>query len=209
MKRIVMTMLLSLMVMSVSSFTYQTEYNYQRSTFGTTSNYIPHNNTQSIEYRRIGYTTNYSNGQFNSAQYYQDTYTPTSIGSIGKHGQPRRVKGYDDNGNEINTDGQGNPSDPSKGMWKDGYEYYYEPSTGYWYRTKDGGETWQKWSSWLDWGGLFWDWRGGRPHGGNVTHYNEQNPVPIGDNYIWFMVCIVSIYSLIKSKRNKLKHSAY
>ena len=31
--------------------------------------------------------------------------------------QMHKVRGYDIYGNEINTDGMGNPSDPSKGMW--------------------------------------------------------------------------------------------
>ena len=172
------------------------------------SNHYNSYNSVSVEQtnRRIGYTTNYSNGQFNSTQYYRSTYTPTASNSGGRPRQPRKVKGYDDNGNEINTDGQGNPSDPSKGMWGDGYEYYYESSTGYWYRTKDGGKTWQKWSSWLDWGGLFWDWRGGRPHGGNVTHYNEQNPVPIGDAIVPLLTILLLYIGydiLVKSRLKK------
>lgn len=198
-----MTMLLSLMVMSVSSFTYQTEYNYQRSTFGTTSNYISHNNTQSIEYRGIGYTTNYSNGQFNSTQYYH-TPSQSSSGRSRPCWQPRRAKGYDETGKEYDTGSgeQGNPTD----LWDTTYEYKWDGT--YWYRTNDDGKNWEKWHTTLHLWYHWWGWGSVHPGENAVTLYPD-NPVPIGDNYIWFMVCIVSIYSLVKAKRNKLKHSAY
>ena len=204
MKKVIITLLLSLMITNMFSFTFQTEYNYQMPTFGATSSYIPYNNSQSIEYRGIGYTTNYSNGQFNSTQYYQGTYTPSLSGFNGRPGQPRRVKGYTADGDSINTDNDGAKGNPSD-MWKNGYDYYYDKEAKTWYRghwtTDWRGRKIYSYETWLDdWSIIFgWHWSildYGKSD--NAVQYYEQNPVPIGDNYIWFMVCIVSIYSLIK-----------
>ena len=74
---------------------------------------------------RIGYTTNYSNGQFTPSAYknlntstYSGTYNPysngnTNNGGSGRPGQPRRAKGYDETGKEYDTGSseQGNPPD--------------------------------------------------------------------------------------------------
>lgn len=202
-----MTMLLSLMVMSVYSFTYQTEYNYQRSTFGTTSNYISHNNTQSIEYRRIGYTTNYYNGQFNSGVYksleyhnrfFNGTYNPTldieDNTDFGYYNGSHRKSLPIRYGSETSDDGT---------VVVNWYIEYYEIlGVGYYMLYVDGV--------------YYGDYLGSYGRAKKIAEEAAKNmanekshSVPIGDNYIWFMVCIVSIYSLIKANRNKLKHSAY
>ena len=101
-------------------------------------------------YRGIGYTTNYSNGQFNSGVYkssmtsleYQNRsftgiYNPAESSSGGSRQsvQPRKVKGYDENGDEIDTGNnrKGNPDD----MWNDTYEYYWDGSN--WWRKDSNG----------------------------------------------------------------------
>lgn len=209
-----MTLLLSLMVMSMSSFTYQTEYSYQKSAFGTTSSYIRYSNSQqaqharTYQYNKIGYTTNvcrhnYSYGYVTTSKY--STTTPYSPSSSNGRPGPRRIRVYDGDGNEQDTPGRTDGID---------WLYEYDESTDTWWCSQDGGLTWKKWDSLWGWGLLGFDWREGR---GDPTesathfHHDPNDPwlTPIGDNYIWFMVCIVSIYSLVKSKRNKLKHSAY
>lgn len=175
------------------SFTFQTEYNYQMSTFGATSSYIPYNNSQSIEYRGVGYTTNYSNGQFNSTQYYQGTYTPVASSPSGgsRPGQPRRVVIHNPN----------NPNDSLDTHLQDDYDpiwsYYHGTYQGWilhpddrWYEKRGDKLYYWNGSEWVE-VGIF----------DNMWSHDKTtaNPsVPIGDNYIWFMVCIVSIYSLIK-----------
>ena len=152
-------------------------FSNNKSTFGYPRNtYINHKST-------FGKTTydNYHSNAIYPGNTYDNYHSNYSSGGGRPGGQPRRVRGYDDNGNYKDTDGQGNPSDPSKGMWKDGYEYYYED--GYWYRTKDG-KNWEKWSSYFDLGWLAWNWYPGRPHSGNATHYQQNNPVPIGDGLV-------------------------
>lgn len=113
--------------------------------------------------------------------------------------QIHKVRGYDIYGNEINTDGMGNPSDPSKGMWQDGY-LYFQDEYGYWYRTKDG-KTWEKWSSLFDWGVLMWGWRSGRPPSGVITQYWKEKPTPIGS--CWILLLFIGIYIIKNNVWNK------
>lgn len=185
MKKVIITLLLSLMMTNMFSSTFQTEYNYQLSIFDAILSYIPYNNSQSIEYKGIGYTTNYSNGQFNSTQYYQSTYIPSSSSSNGK---PRPKKVVIRSGNDSIDTGR---TDDYNSDWK----YYHGIFFGGWYYD-DGDKVWK-------WNGKDWDETSSIVELGSRSATAHPS-VPIDDNYIWFMVCIVSIYSLVKWI--KLKH---
>jgi len=107
----------------------------------------------------------------------------------------RRSIGYDDNGNQINTDNlpNGNPNP----MWEDGYEYYW-----------DGSVWWRHAEFWfiVDWGWQWWDgsrWRTSiriNPPSGIIQYYKE-NPLPLKDIYPLFILVI--LYTTIKQLKLK------
>ena len=106
-----------LILLQISTFDYG-NYNNSYSNHYNSYNGVPAEQT----YRGIGYTTSYSNGQFNSTQYYQSyqgVYVSVSDNSSKRPVQPRRVGGYDKNGCTIG-DEYGDSSD----FWNDGYDYY-------------------------------------------------------------------------------------
>jgi hypothetical protein len=132
---------------------------YQSSAYGSSR-------AAETEYRRIGYTTNYANGQFNSSYYKTNSSSfngrlarPSAVGDVycvrtiggygyyngtytptsgtsGRPGGPRRITVYNGNGETGQTPG-GN-SDSSDWL-------YMQDSDGNWYCSKDGGNTWFKW----------------------------------------------------------------
>jgi hypothetical protein len=161
-------------------------------------------------YRGIGYTTNYSNGQFNSGVYkssmttlgYQNrafagTYNPAESSSGGERtgGGPRRITVYDGNGNTAET--PGDVGDP-EGI------YQYDESTGKWYYSPDNGKTWYEWRRasgiWELFVGLFgggWgsDWRTvNNPPSENSNHWasdpNDPFLTPIGDAIIPLLILL-------------------
>ena len=163
---------------------------------------------------RIGYTTNYSNGQFTPSAYknlntstYSGTYNPysngnTNNGGSGRPGQPRRAKGYDETGKEYDTGSseQGNPPD----LWLPGYEYKWDGT--YWYRTSDGGKNWEKWHTTLHLWYHWWGWGTVHPGKDAVTLYHE-NPVPIGDTTTPFLILMFAYLSYHEiKKRRHCKH---
>ena len=149
------------------------------------NNYRNINSRSNVNYSisNIGYSThkygmtntyNMYERQYNNI--YGGTYNP---GSSGRPGRPRKVKGYTANGDSINTDGMGNPSDPSKGMWNNGYNYYYDGE--YWYRghyDRRNRYVYEKWSSLFDLDKLLWNWYGGRNPGDDAIQYYKNNPKP-------------------------------
>jgi hypothetical protein len=178
---------------------------YLLPTYGNYTNlYINnHNSYNSISdeqtYRRIGYTTNYSNGQFNSVHYYQNTYT--SNGSNRRPGQPRRIIVYSGSDDESGKNTPGGNNDSSDWL------YEYDDTTKEWWCSKDGGKSWYKWDSWFGLGWLFHDWRPGRGNPtDNATHYHhdKNNPwvVPIGEPTVPLLT-ILLLYSVTILKKKK------
>lgn len=140
----------------------------------------------------IGYTTNYSNGKFNSSVY--DGFN-SGLNSDNHKPNIRRSIGYDDNGNQINTDNlpNGNPNP----MWEDGYEYYW-----------DGSVWWRHAEFWfiVDLGWQWWDgsrWRTSiriNPPS-DIIQYYKENPLPLKDIYPLFILVI--LYTTIKQLKLK------
>ena len=89
-------------------------------------------------YRGIGYSTNYSNGQFNSTHYYQGYYTPEESSSGRRTVKPRRV--VIKHGNDSIDTGRQDDYDPD---WK----YYHGVLRGWYY--DDGNNHW--WWNGSDW----------------------------------------------------------
>lgn len=206
------------------------------SVFITSYTYMTDDYTNDYSYRRIGYTTSYSNGQFNSSQYnsmfpesynynqryigfgnervYSGTYNPYSQGSYGRNsnggsrGQPRRISVYNGEGEEEETPG-GNSDNPD-------WLYQYDETTGTWWCSKDGGLTWWKWDSWLGLGWFAWKWREGRGDPtDNAEHYhNDPNNswvVPIGDGVgiMLFLATMMAVYIAIKDKRRMSQQNSW
>ena len=123
-----------------------------------------------------------------STSYYQDN-----------NPRLRKVKGYTENGDSINTDNDGKKGNPNP-MWEDGYSYYY--NDGYWYRNgKDG---WKVWDTPWGWGWMLWDWQGGSDPGSGAIQYYKENPTPLGHHAILYMLAGIYIYR-IRRKKNMLK----
>jgi len=168
-------LLIVLIFLLASSFTYQTEY--KATSFGTTSSYIDNRrgviNDNNVTPNRIGYTTQYGT--------YNPSYgsVPSSNSGYGARGSVRRAPAQDSNGNHYDT-----PFD-----FDDGYEYYWDGK--YWWRYHK--IVWGAISDWEYWenGSWHWGWTFSEPDG--ATHVYEQ---PIGDVDIWFVILAVSIYVL-------------
>ena len=116
------------------------------------NNSIPYSNSHNIyssipveqTYRGIGYSTNYSNGQFNSTHYYQGYYTPKESSSGRRTVKPRRV--VIKHGNDSIDTGR-----------QDDWKYYHGVLLGGWYY--DDGDKFWKWngSDWVEtWGTVEW-----------------------------------------------------
>lgn len=208
----------------INSICYGQIYSTGNRMYGTMStpsydNYKNINGGSNVGYSspNIGYSTskygmtntyNMYERQYNNV--YSGTYNP---GSSSRSGQPRRVKGYTIDGDSINTDGMGNPSDPSKGMWLDGYNYYYEDN--YWYRghyDKRGNYIYEKWSSVFDADWLFWNWYSGRNPGDDAIQYYQNNPKPhpydpyadpIGEFPIGLLLILSFLFVYYKKLKNK------
>ena len=156
---------------------------------------------------RIGYTTNYSNGQFTPSAYqnfntstYSGTYNPysnwnTNNGGGGRSGQPRRIPVY--NGNDtLQTPGGDN----------DSYDWHYRYDGTYWWCNKGDGK-------WLQWRGIFWDWTDWAQDwrsdvtGGKYKDAQDYNPVPIGEPttpLLLLMFAYLSYHEI--KKRRHCKH---
>lgn len=120
----------------------------------------------------IGYTTNYSNGKFNSSVY--DGFNPGN----NRSSHIRRIKGYTADGDSIDTghNRRGNPDD----MWNNNYNYYWDGSN--WWR-KDKNGNYYLWTNlfgwrWYDPWGILYDTE---PPEGTPQYY--QNPMPISSIY--------------------------
>lgn len=156
-------------------------FSNNKSTFGYPRNtYINPKST-------FGKTT-YDNYHYNAiypGNTYDNYHSNYSSGGGGRPGQPRKVKGYDGNGNEIGDkspeSGTGLGWLAGHDFWEDEYKYtyYYVKGDG-WYRSD--GKTTQKWTST---GGWHWSWFGNstNPPSGSTQGYHE-NPVPIGDGLV-------------------------
>ena len=164
-------LLIVLIFLLASSFTYQTEY--KATSFGTTSSYIDNRrgaiNENNVTLSRFGYATQ------------RGTYTPSYGGNAGRNGnggRPRRV--VIRSGNDSIDTGRQNDYNPD---WK----YYHGRLFGGWYYD-DGkkvwawnGEEWEETLSIVEWGSKSAD---------------AHQSVPVGDVDIWFDILAVSIYVL-------------
>lgn len=164
---------------------------------------------------KIGYTTNYSNGQFTPSAYqnlntstYSGTYNPYSNWDAnnegsGRPGQPRRVKGYTDDGEE-HDDGGSPYSDWAPLFGTSHFEgqsgvYYWDDETNSWWRYD--GSKWHKWMSTLD----YYHWSifeyGGpsNPEQG----YNKDKPTPIGDTTTPLLILMFAYLSCQQIKKRR------
>jgi len=165
---------------------------------------------------RIGYTTNYSNGQFTPSAYqnfntstYSGTYNPysngnTNNGGSGRPGQPRKAPAYDPNGGYLGD----TPFD-----FESGWEYYNY--NGEWYRYGDRGWDlfWHWGMGYQKWNGHYWSNISGSLEnfwndvGSNGTHAYDYNPVPIGEPttpLLLLMFAYLSYHEI--KKRRHCKH---
>jgi len=167
---------------------------------------------------KIGYTTNYSNGQFTPSAYqnlntstYSGTYNPYFNGNAnnGGSGRPgvRKVKGYDDNGNETgsSTSGpeQGTWIGRGESFWEDGYTYYYNESKDRWYREDDEGNV-SEWDNLLGW---HWTLLYGHTiPSGSIQGY-QYPPTQIGDAIVPLLLLMFAYLSYHEiKKRRHCKH---
>lgn len=194
---------------------------------GTSSNYNNgYNSLFPEQTRRVGYTTTYSNGQFNSEVYkssmttleYQNraftgTYNPVGSSSGSRLGGPRRVAGYTGDGEYVD-DGKGYGDSDSTYFWNwlsSGAYYYYN---GNWYLYDDGEWCIWKYGSSYKWHGrtYYEDW-GWYYSTTNPDYYNpfspsqdpsdyemKPNPLPLGPPGILFL--LILIYAIYKKKRS-------
>ena len=207
----------------ISSYTYMTD--------------VKPTNTQPSY--RIGYSTSYSKGQFNSTQYnsmvpksyygnqpyrrfenrgiYTGTYTPASS-SYGSYGGSSSYGGSHGQPRRISVhNGQGGTEEtPGGNSDNPNWLYQYDETTDTWWCSKDGGLTWQKWDTYLGWGLIGWSWR---PNHGDPTedaiHYHSDptNPwvTPIGDGVgiMLFLAVMMAIYNTIKDKRRMSQRNSW
>ena len=163
-------------------------YEYHNSNYHNRYNSIYE---QSIkEYRPIGYSTNYSNGQFNSTQYYTGTFNPTrNSNSYPNHGKPRKV--VIKHGNDsIDTGLQDD--------WNPKWKYYHGSVLGIgfderWYY-KDGDDMYF-------WNGNNWEHAGRWDWVHTHEHATAQQTVPIGDSIIPIIILsLLYLFLKIKTK---------
>ena len=138
------------------------------------------------------------------------SYNPSSSSANSGGGGPSRIRVY--NGPDDDT-GQNTPGGNSdSGAWL----YEYDSTTGEWWCSKDGGNSWYKWDSWWGWGLVGFDWRPGRGDPTeNATHYHQDknNPwvVPITDTP-WILMallalCYLTFISFRATSRTRALHS--
>ena len=174
----------------------------QINTFGYGNYSSPYSNrynsysSVSVEqtYRGIGYTTNYSNGQFNSTHYYQSTYTQSASSSGGRPGQPRRV---------IIKHGNDSIDTKRDDDWNPNWKYYHGSVLGIgyderWYY-KDGDDMYF-------WNGNEWEhtgrWDWVHTHESATAHHS----VPIGDPDFYLITALLFsyfIYIYMKKRRQQ------
>lgn len=177
--------------------------------------------TESIQTRKIGYTTNYGYGihtSVNQSQINQYNLSRTATPYTNKNvyipgaSQPRRITVYNGSGGTAETPG----GDSDSSDWL----YMYDESTGIWYCSKDGGVTWYEYRSTNGFGEWLIAFLTGQPTGStwrsvdtppsdNATHFapDPDDPFlePIGDFPIEFLMCLIMIYVLYKSSlRDKI-----
>lgn len=133
----------------------------------------------------------------NTSQINQYNYKTTQIApelnmySTSSIRNPRRVIGYTETGDSINTNEDGKRGNPND-MWNSNYTYYYK--NGYWYRKS--GNVWEQWNSLLGWGFFGFDWyETNKPN--NPTQYYKENPVPIIDGTPVLLIFLV-LYAAAK-----------
>lgn len=161
---------------------------------------IPEQNTYRYGHTMDGYGQTsrqyYMNGSGRNGGTPQDN--GQGQGSGGGRPQPRRVVVYGGDGQEYDT-GNSTQGNPTNGMWENGYEYRWDGT--YWWRTSDGGQTWDRWNTYL---GLWYHWwtlDGKKPGSGAVTVYQE-NPTPVGDGLYVMFICAMCyvLYQWYKSR---------
>lgn len=175
---------------------------------------------------KIGYSTNYSNGKFNSGVYkssmttleYQNraftgTYNPSSSSSGGsRQSGPRKVAGYTGSGEYVD-DGKGYGDSDSTYFWgwtSSGTYYYYD---GNWYLYEDGEWCiWKYGNSYRRWGRTYYENWGWYYSTTNPDYYNPFSPsqdpgdyemkpnlTPIGDAIVPLFLLLI-LYLAIKKK---------
>lgn len=176
---------------------------------------------------RIGYTTNYSNGQFNSGVYksstvtlehqnraFTSTYTHAASSSGGSRPRgPRRVAGYTRNGEYID-DGKGYGDSDSAYFWNwisSGTYYYYN---GNWYLYDDGGWCiWKYGKSYRRWSRTYYEDWGWYYSTSNPDYYNPFSPSQDPSNYEMkpsllplgppgILILFIFFYVIYKKKRS-------
>jgi hypothetical protein len=196
---------------------YGTDYNDTKPIYTITNNIKYHNiyvSTQNTNYpivsknanqdnKRIGYTTNINvtSCKNDGTIVYQPVYYDHSSSTYSNG--PRKMKVYDENGNEYDTgnEKQGNPTT----MWEDGYEYRWDGT--FWWRSNDGGRTWERWHTSLNLWYHWWSFFHEKPDKDAITMY-EENPMPIdndSNDTVLFIFGIVSLYSCYKYYQFKEK----
>ena len=166
---------------------------------------------------KIGYTTNYSNGQFTPSAYqnfntstYSGTYNPYSNGNAnnggsGRPGQARRVKGYTDDGEE-HDDGNSDTYNPWIGRTEhfldNESEYTYYWYGDHWWRKNSSG-SWQIWTSWAGWHSSWGVLYPSHPDDTAQKGYNKDKPTPIGDATTPFLLLMFAYLSCQEIKKRR------
>ena len=130
---------------------------------------------------------------YKNTGFYNNTVQYEPIVSTTSYGRIRKVVGYTNDGDSIDTgtSTKGNPNP----MWQDEYGYYYY--NGYWYRNN--GSSWQQWNSLFGLGLFGWNWYNSSMPDNPVQYYQER-PDPIGAP-----ICLLPfglLYLLKKRKEN-------